>query len=581
VSEIWSRIRKRKIVQWSLAYLAAAWALLGAVDLLGAPFDLPPSLMVSLFVLAGAGLIATIIVAWYHGEKGAQRVTAIELLMLAALLTTAGGVLWLIGANRAPTAAPGRSDRIASLDSGTIAVMPCEALGSVEPGDRLTDLIQDEIIRHLAQIPGVSPISRNSAKALSEGGLTVPEIADSVNVRYVLDCSVVRDASRVRINAQLIDAPIDRYLWTDEHDFQVMDVFGLQEDVAVWITERLLSGVRSVLPILDHTKPTNAQAYERYLDGKYLVNSRRREDMARAIDAYREALEMDPGLAPADAALALAYALWGHYGYGGSYATYETFGEALRLADRAVELDPDLAEAYSALAYLLSKALAPADTVETAFRRALKLAPASAEAHTLYAGFLAREGRYEQSLSESQEAIRLDPVAPGRDSGFGYNALAAGQPAVALRAAERANVLEPALMAPRLIRGLSLVLLERPDECLDIDLGEYAAVRAVCLHAAGREDAARVLMDSVEAHPGPRPAALHIASYYAWTGNVTKALAALKNAYETSPNGLDYRVVASGIFDSVRQDPRFQAGIDAIRRDVWNRVSRSRRRAGS
>ena len=131
-------------------------------------------------------------------------------------------------------------------------------------------------------------------------------------------------------------------------------------------------------------------------------------------------------------------------------------------------------------------------------------------------------------------------------------------------------------MTPRVARAFALVLLNRANECAAIDLGAYAAVGAVCMHAAGHAAEARALIDSVQAHPTAGPPAAYIASYYAFTGNAVRAL---EQSFANTPHGLDFRVTASGIFDPVREDPQFKRGYAGLRERVWQRVERARQSA--
>lgn len=520
------RIRERKLVQWGLAYLAAALAITQGLAFIDTQFSLPPMLMRGVTVVLAVGFVAALIIAWYHGERGNQRVTGMEIVILTTLLLIAGSVLGVLrnGARNAPVRA-GTSSKASGPDTvgfGWIAVMPLDDYSTAGESSRLSDAIHDEILTHLAQIPELNPISRTSVVALSAARLTTRQIADTLRVRNVMEGSIQRVNTRLNVNVQLIDGQTERHVWSDSRVFEISDVFRLSEDVARWVTGELLVLVPTAQVPEQHSQAAVTEAYELYLTGRAWANSRKREDLARAIQALERSVSLDSLFASAHAALAFTYGLWGQYGYGGPVASYATYGRALRLAERAIELDHRLADGYAVRAYLLSKAFSPADTVEAAFRIALQLAPSSADIRIQYAHYLAREGRHAEALKEAGHAVRLDPIAPGRDSGLGYAALAAGQPETALRSAERASVLAPDLVAPRVIKALALTLLGRPSECLDIDLGANAAIRAICLHAAQRTDAAAALIDSVRnASPAGLPSQ-HLASYYAWTGDAER-----------------------------------------------------------
>ncbi len=582
MGSIRDRLRERRLMQWGFGYVAGAFVAIQAMEALSEPMGLSLFFQQAVLVLIFMGLPAALVLAWFHGQKGAQRVSLPELLILGSLAFVTVTAVTLVRQRAFPAAVASVPQPMLGMPAGgggstSIAVLPFEELTPPNRELRIPDAIHDQVLTHLSQLPGINPKSRTSVLALRGLNLTTRQIADTLRADYVLEGTLQYIEPNVRVNAQLIDPLTDGHVWGAARDFRLVDFFELQEQVADWITlevQRAIGG-SSPTPAI-HAEVSSQEAQELYLNGRYLAASRTEQDLALAIAAYSGALDVDPDFAAALSSLALAYALWGHYGYGGPNADYETFGRALAMADRAVELQPDLADAHATRGYLLSKALAPADTVEASFLRALALAPGSSDAHILYAGFLAREGRFSEAIAESNRAIELDPIAPGRDSGMGYNALAAGLLDVALSASNRASVLEPGLLAPRIVRALTLVLLERPTECLDLDLGSYDAVRAICLAASGREDEAERVIAGVLSTSGPRNAVLHVASFHAFKGDAARSLEALSRAYDDSPHGLDYRVVASGIFDPVRDDPLFRDGLIRLQQAVWGRVQQAR-----
>jgi TolB-like protein/Tfp pilus assembly protein PilF len=574
------RIRERRLAQWGLAYVAGAFVALQALDALAEPLGLSLFVQQAVLILIVMGLAIALILAWFHGEKGEQPVTVLELALLGGVAVVTVAVLFAARAPVPPvqTATPSPARLPPTVDDGeiSIAVLPFEELTPPNDALRMPDAIHDQILTHLHQIPGLNPTSRTSVLAIRDLGLTTRQIADTLGADYVLEGTIQYFDPVVRVIAQVIEPDTDGHVWAEDRDFELSDFLTLQDEVADWVTTAVQAALGGPMAETAHPRAGDPEAYELYLNASYLAHSRKEADLAAAIDAYTRALELDSDFAPALSSLALTYALWGHYGYGGEHASYETFGRALAMVDRAIRLAPDLSEAHATRGYLLSKALAPADTVEASFRRALALAPGSSDAHILYAGFLAREGRFAESIAESNRAVALDPIAPGRDAGMGYNALAAGELEVALSAVDRAAVLEPDLLAPRIVRALALVLLDRADECLDLDLGPYDAIRAICLREAGQAGAADSLIARVRESDGPRNAVLHVASYFAWTGDAEEALNALARAYDNSPHGLDYRVVASGVFGPIREDAAFAEGLAYLRQDVWSRVQTAR-----
>jgi tetratricopeptide (TPR) repeat protein len=260
------------------------------------------------------------------------------------------------------------------------------------------------------------------------------------------------------------------------------------------------------------------------------------------------------------------------------------------MADRAIALDPDLAEAYATRGFTMMRAWAPAEGIAADFQRALELRPNSADVHQWYASFLSRQGRYDEGVAEAERAVALDPLAPGVRIGFSTNALAARRYDVAEQEAARALALEPSLMRPRAYQALGDLLSGHADRCATLSLGPYVGVRAMCLHSLGRLREAAQIADSLSAAFtagtagdsifSPVLAARGVAEYYAWTGNAAESLAWLERAYALAPQGEDFQVIASGLYDKVRNDPRFQAGLQRVRTQIYDRVQRARRSVG-
>lgn len=582
--DLLARIRHRKMIQWAFAYSAGAFVVLQAVDILGGQFGLSVGVERAVTILLAAGLVAAVIVAWYHGERGAQAVPAIEIVMLGLLATATAGILWLVR-NQPATALPEALAAVAvredPVDGPNIAVLPFTDLSASADSDRLAHAIHDQTLNYLARVPGLNPVARTSVVALADLNLTSRQIADTLNVRYVLEGSVQHQANRVKVIAQLIDPRRhDAHLAAWDTVFLFVELFSLQESVAKWIVDHLTHslGVGGQTDAA-FSRARVPAAYDAYLHGRALANSRTREGLTAAIKELERSVQLDSLYAPAQAALAFTYGLWGAYAHGPPYANYETFGRALLLADRAARIDPNSGDAAATRSYLLSRVFAPDAEIERGFRHALNLLPASADVQVLYATFLTRKGDGRQALHHAQRAVTLDPVSVGRYAALGWSALAHGDFALAQEAAERASVIEPDIVTPRLIRALALVLEDRADECLQMDLKSYAAVRAICMHAAGQPAEARAVVDSLQRAGVTGPAAAYIGSYFGFIGDVRRTLSALEQSFAETPFGLDFRLINSPVFQQVQADERFQRGWASLRADVWRRVERARHRA--
>jgi tetratricopeptide (TPR) repeat protein len=278
----------------------------------------------------------------------------------------------------------------------------------------------------------------------------------------------------------------------------------------------------------------------------------------------------------------------GFYGYPG-VDFYAAYGRALWLAERAIALDPGLAEGYAARGIVLTLSWGPAEGIAVDFTRAMALRPNSPSVHLWYPTFLSREGRHDEALAEARRASDLDPLAPGPKIGLAYSGFAARRLDVAIQGAARAAALEPSLMRPRAFQALGDLLSGTPERCLAQELGPYAGVRAMCLHSAGKAGEAVRLTDSLgaafsgmatgDSSYSPVLIARSLAQYYAWIGEAEQSLAWLERAYALSPVGEDFSMIASAIYDRVRADPRFQAGLQRLKVQIYDRVQSARRNA--
>src|SRR2546426_2748808 len=474
-------------------------------------------------------------------------------------------------------------------DVGSVAVLPFDNLTG-NPSDRyLSDGMTEEVIGQLAQVRGLKVISRTSSEALKGTHLTLRQVADTLGVRHILEGSVRHAGNRIRVAVDLIDATSDAHVWASSYDRDLTDVFAVQEEIARHVADSLVRTV-GIRPTLSHGSRTErAGACEAYLSARSLIYRRTREGLRGAKEQFERAIALDPTYAPAYAGLASVYPLWATFAYSG-IDFYEGYGQAIAKADRAIALDPELAEAYATRGYIMTRAWGPAGEIAADFNRALELRPNSADVHQWYARFLTRQERYDEALAEVERAVALDPLAPGVRVAFALDALAARRYDVAAQEAERVVALEPSLVAGRGLEGLGKLLSGHPDRCATLGLGPYVGVRAMCLHSLGKVGEAARLADSLHAafaagatHDSafsPVLAARGLAEYYAWTGDARQALTWLERAYAISPEGEFLGLIATGIYDRVREDPRFKAGLERERIRIYDRVRRARREVG-
>lgn len=406
------QLRERKLVQWSLAYVAAAFALLQGIDVVAQQFDWPVQVQRALTLTLVLGFFVMIILAWYHGERGAQTVSGTEATVLTVLVVVGGVLIWrLVAGMSSQSASQEPESAIATSAIRSIAVLPLDNYSGDSGQEYFAEGMTDQLTADLATISQLRVISRGSATQFRGAKRpSTPEIAKLLNVDAVIEGSVQRFEDRVRITVQLIDARQDNHLWAKSFDGKSRDVLALQEQMASAIADeidtQLTPGEKSRLT---SAPVVNPQAYDAYLQGRYFFNRPSDENLTKAIAQFQRAVELDPEFAPAYAGLSDAY-LWA-----GFNETVMTSAQARPSAEefvkRAVDLDERSAEARTSLAVF--KAFYDYDFAgaEAEFRRAFALNSNYAYAHDQFGFVLALHGRFDESIEECQRAIDLDPLS--------------------------------------------------------------------------------------------------------------------------------------------------------------------------
>ena len=219
-TNIWERLRRRKVVQWSIAYAAGAWGLLQVLQFLADTYDWPSQVLRLVTLALALGLPIALVLAWYHGERGHQKPVRTEIAIVAFLLLLGGGALWLYGhrstpAQTAATSANPAPTSAATADSSdprpSIAVLPFENRSDQEKDTFFVDGIHDDILTQLTKIGAMKVIARTSVEQFRDTQLSTKAIGEKLGVTRVLEGSVQRAGDRVRVTAQLIDTTSDAH----------------------------------------------------------------------------------------------------------------------------------------------------------------------------------------------------------------------------------------------------------------------------------------------------------------------------------------------------------------------------------
>jgi TolB-like protein/class 3 adenylate cyclase len=318
-----------------------------------------------------------------------------------------------------------------------IAVLPFDNLGGDEATGRLADGLTEDTITDLAHFRDLDVIARNSVEGYKGKPVDIRQVGKALDVGYVLEGSIQRQADRVRVTAQLIDTQSAAHVWSERWDRPAQDVFAVQSEVAEAVAAKLGGSTGTIgaadRESLKRKRPQDLTAYDLYLLGVAAKYRETKESVEEAIRLHKQALAIDPNFARAWTGLAWAY--WVLRGF--AEDTPELRQAGMDAAQRAVELDPADAEAHAALAYMVG-ATGDLAGAEAEFDKALGLNPNSADILTFYANRANSFGKGDKGAAAADRARRLNPNMPAWSlSTYRYAYFMAGRVEDALRMQER------------------------------------------------------------------------------------------------------------------------------------------------
>ena len=338
-----------------------------------------------------------------ENDQGQRNWLAHRWLLLGAvslLVLVAATAYILARSSSTPATAP----KITSL-----AVLPLKNLSGDPAQEYFADGMTEEVIGRLSMIRGLRVISRTSVMQFKDTRLSTPEIARNLGVDALVEGSVMREGNRIRVHAQLIRASTDEHFWSESYDRELGDALTLESEVARSIAQRVeVTVTGEERARLVAARPVSPEAYESYLQGMFAKGNSRAEAEKR-IAWFDEAIRKDPTFAQAYVGLASAYGALGTVFVGAP--PNETRPKVINAARKALELDPDLADAHVLLADMYMRQWKWAEA-EAEYRRALDLNPNDAAAHDGFSDWLLCHGRMEEALAWARRARDLDPLGP-------------------------------------------------------------------------------------------------------------------------------------------------------------------------
>lgn len=441
-------------------------------------------------------------------------------------------------------------------DTKSVAVLAFANLSDDKTNEYFSDGISEELLNVLAKVPGLKVSARTSAFYFKGKEVPIPEISKQLGVAYVVEGSVRKAGDKVRITAQLIKAADGFHVWSDTFTRELKDIFAVQDEIAGLIAKALSLELGAAAPAA--IAAVDPEALRLYLEGRQAWNQRTAEGFFRAEVAFRQALELAPNFARVLSGLA-DVGVVRRSGSGQRLAPRE---EIVGLAQRAIALDPSLADPHATLGVLefMDWNFAAADRH---FRRAFALNPNYAWAHLWRGQSLMTQGQVDEALAENQRALETDPLAPRIASNTALLLLLAGRPADALASADRALSLLPGEPQAQTWKSEALLMLGRTAEALRI-AREARAINpsrpdfSYVLASAGDPQEVAAAVSAPDTRFTNRTRSLLA------IGRMDDALAGLEADAKDSVFSFQF-VLFHPAFDMVRRDPRFLKMLENLR----------------
>ena len=486
----WTRLRRRKVMQWGIAYAAGAWGLLQGLAYVTTTFHWPERFQQLATLALLVALPVVLVLAWYHGDNGQQRVSRTELAVLTLLFLLGGGMFWRYerASEMAGVAPPPTSiaPAAAIATDVSIAVLPFVNMSPDKDQEYFAEGLSEELLNLLAQVPQLRVIARTSSFSFKGKGVDITAIARRLNVANVLEGSVRKSGDTLRITTQLIRASDSSHLWSQTYDRQMTDVFKVQDEIAAAVVDELKIKLLAAAP---QARATDSRAYALYLQARTIGRQNTAAAYERAVGLYQQALALDPAYAAA----------W--VGLAGTYCEQVNEGlrvndEGIRLAreatDKALALDPRFGPAYAQLGWIALYYDRDLQAAARHLEQALALEPSNPDIIGTAAVLARRLGQLDKAISIGRYQVARDPVNSDDHHRLGLAYRYAGLLDDAIAEFRTTLALSPDATGTHLVIGEILLQKGDPDAALvEIQKEPLEARRlgslSMAYHALGRK----------------------------------------------------------------------------------------------
>lgn len=577
-------------------YAAGSWVVLQVVDVLAQNAGLPGWVFTLALILLIIGLPVVGATAYLHGlgrrldaesSESAVRGTPSASRQLFTWRNAIGGgvgalALWGIlvtgwlffgpGVSRGQADGETGDAEASAVDIRSVAVLPFATRSADEQDEYFSEGMHDDVLTQLSKIDSLTVISRTSVMQYAGTTKPIPEIAAELGVATVLEGGIQRAGDRVRVNVQLIEAATDKHLWAETYDEEMTaaNVFAIQSDLAKKIAGALKATLTPETAARIDARPTESlEAYDLYSRGQYVywgVRGNTQEGLEEARELYEAAIRADSGYAAAWVGLADVYQ---NLSTQPAYPTEQYVARAWDAVDRALTLDPDLAEAHSRRGLLLWFDKGLPDEAEQALLRALDLNPGLAVTHIRYGGLLSNLERYDEAVQERRRAVELDPMVVRWRVSLSDALFYAGDYEASKQEAWRVIEMEPDASNAYSGAGYAHSMLGEHTEAIaaftrarelePTDLNTVSGLAWAWAKAGERDSALAVLADV------PEEGAMlkEIAIVYGELGDFDTAFEYVDRVVEETPTTM-LLFAGDPTAEPLKADPRYQQALDRV-----------------
>lgn len=397
---------KRQIWKSFVAYPAAAFVLLQAVEFFSNHLDLNPKFLTLSMILLIGGFVISVIWNWNHGEKGAQKVTTVEKSaygIVLVLTVFAGTYYWTHSGSETRS---GASDKEYAFNK--LAVLPFENRSSDSSLVYLSDGIPENLINRISKNTDIQVLSRNSTFILDESERNSESVKEKLGADLMLSGRVDKVGNKLVVNCQLINLWEGVQIWGEKVYYENDNVVELEEQIVASLIRTFPSAIERESGKLTVEEPVNPEAKVHYMKGRALSYGSTQKEAERALDHFREAIEIDPDFAPAYVAIANEKIIQAIFS---TASREEIFNEARTAVQTALALDPNSAEAYYVDGAIEFYGEFDWDAAEASYKKSIEINPGNANAYIRYSAFLAAMKRFDESIALADKAIVLDPIS--------------------------------------------------------------------------------------------------------------------------------------------------------------------------